>query len=526
MSDEKKLSEYYGTQRPQFAGGPGAGSNFYSGKDLGFHTPGSLGSRGADSNFSRRMQALVPIDYYDELEDEEEGWQCVDVDEDIVVENSRYSLQETLKIIEQTTYAMSDPDDDLNEVVAEILSDPTELAKFDRSMGEYAYEFGSEIILRDVASATGIGDEAIGIIRIIINIFIQIRRSNNELEKQEEIVEKYLAYLEQHKNELVRSEAKRRKEILTMQDHIRKLQEIQNDLYRDVSDTVQAVIALIPDDVAGPIAALESASGKLAEILPEILQKLEIEDLSELEMLVREEPELKGLRYTIAFLTGMKGLSNFAPIFTVGPIGIPATILSLLNINIFNPAKILITGIRSIFVATKLQNDLLFQIQTLKSDRFEDVVQIAQQPGREYSEDNLAAPLEQPASSEDFENKKSEFLRKLFLVRRDGTDTGLFAESLESNSLAYLIEEKDDELGEVWTTGPVTGENEEDDDTEDLEEYSVAGAVGGVSLPVGMSTKGPKGQRSANSGGKAFPYSNKNRKAFNKYASKTFGGSK
>tara|TARA_A100001011_G_scaffold375430_1_gene436960 strand:- start:158 stop:1705 length:1548 start_codon:yes stop_codon:yes gene_type:complete len=515
MSEEKKLSEYYGTQRPQFAGGPGAGSNFYHGRDLGTHSRGSLGTRGADSNFSRRTQASVPVDYYvlpedDELDDLEK------FDEEAEIENSDYSLQETLKIIEQATYAMPDPDDNLNNAVAEILSDPTELAKFDRSMGEHAYEFGSEIILRDVASATGIGDELVGIVRIIINIFVQIRRANNELEKQEEIVEKYLAYLEQQRNELVGSETKRNKEVLTMQDHIRKLQEIQDDLYRDVSDTIQGVIALTPDDVAGPIAALESTAGKLAEILPEILQKLEIQELSELETLVREEPELEGLRYTIAFLTGIKGLSNFAPVATMGPLGIPATVLSLLNINIFNPAKILISGIRSIFVATKLQNDLLFQIQTLKSDRFEDIAQIAQS-GREYSEDNLAAPDDQPASSGDFEDKKSEFLRKLFLVRRDGTDTGLFSESLENRSLAYLVE-RDEDLD----SDPV----DEDDCSEELEEFSGAGAVVMGTLPMGASTKGPKGQRSADSGGKAFPYSNKNRKAFNKYASKTFGGSK
>ena len=82
-----KIKEYYGTQRPSFAGGPGAGSNFYSGRDLGTHSRGSLGTRGADSNFSRRMQALVPNDYYDLLEDDEEN-----IDEDIVVENSKYSL--------------------------------------------------------------------------------------------------------------------------------------------------------------------------------------------------------------------------------------------------------------------------------------------------------------------------------------------------------------------------------------------------------------------------------------------------
>ena len=69
---KKTIKEYHGLQHPSYAGGPGAGSNFYSGKDLGAHTPGSLGTRGADSNFSRRMQALVPNDYYELLEEDEE----------------------------------------------------------------------------------------------------------------------------------------------------------------------------------------------------------------------------------------------------------------------------------------------------------------------------------------------------------------------------------------------------------------------------------------------------------------------
>jgi len=88
----KNLKEYFGTQRPSFAGGPGAGSNFYSGADLGAHTKGRLGTRGADSKFSQRMQAIVPNDYYDLLEEDDE-----EIDEDYVVENSKYSLRNILE---------------------------------------------------------------------------------------------------------------------------------------------------------------------------------------------------------------------------------------------------------------------------------------------------------------------------------------------------------------------------------------------------------------------------------------------
>jgi len=91
----KNLKEYFGTQRPSFAGG--GGSNFSIGADLGAHSKGNLGTRGADSKFSQRMQALVPNDYYDLLEEEDE-----EIDENYFVESSRYSLKD-LNLFEART---------------------------------------------------------------------------------------------------------------------------------------------------------------------------------------------------------------------------------------------------------------------------------------------------------------------------------------------------------------------------------------------------------------------------------------
>lgn len=83
----KNLKENFGTQSPSFAGG--GGSNFSIGADLGAHSKGSLGTRGADSKFSQRMQAIIPNDYYDLLEEDEE-----EIDESYFVESSRYSLKD------------------------------------------------------------------------------------------------------------------------------------------------------------------------------------------------------------------------------------------------------------------------------------------------------------------------------------------------------------------------------------------------------------------------------------------------
>jgi hypothetical protein len=95
MANKKIKSESYGTQRQTWAGGAGAGSNFQHGKDLGTHTRGSLGTRGADSNWSRASQAVMPLDAFTHFLDEDE-----ELDEDVVVENSRYSLVEVVNINE------------------------------------------------------------------------------------------------------------------------------------------------------------------------------------------------------------------------------------------------------------------------------------------------------------------------------------------------------------------------------------------------------------------------------------------
>ena len=95
MANKKIKSESYGTQRQTWAGGAGAGSNFQHGKDLGTHTRGSLGTRGADSNWSRASQAVMPLDAFTHFLDEDEEF-----DEDYTVEDSKYDLQEVLRLNE------------------------------------------------------------------------------------------------------------------------------------------------------------------------------------------------------------------------------------------------------------------------------------------------------------------------------------------------------------------------------------------------------------------------------------------
>ena len=100
----KNLKENFGTQSPSFAGG--GGSNFSIGADLGAHSKGSLGTRGADSKFSQRMQAIIPNDYYDLLEEEDEE----EIDESYFVESSRYSLKD-LNLFEARTRPVLKPSD-------------------------------------------------------------------------------------------------------------------------------------------------------------------------------------------------------------------------------------------------------------------------------------------------------------------------------------------------------------------------------------------------------------------------------
>ena len=92
MANKKSLLEYYGTQRPTFAGNAGAGSNFSIGKHLG-HS-------GADTNFSSySSNKKFPIDYFEEEEDTEEDTQLVTDEESL--ERYRQHLAEAYRKTEE-----------------------------------------------------------------------------------------------------------------------------------------------------------------------------------------------------------------------------------------------------------------------------------------------------------------------------------------------------------------------------------------------------------------------------------------
>jgi len=134
---------------------------------------------------------------------------------------------------------------------------------------------------------------------------------------------------------------------------------------------------------------------------------------------------------------------------------------------------------------------------------------------REYYEDNLS-PDEvrlSDSSSSFFDSP----LGRMILKPRGESDPSLrdvyqdlFAESLENKTLAYLVEEKDLKLSE--------------EDEEDVNEMSGAGAAAGFTLPLGASPESDSGQRSSHSGGTAFPYGKKTQRRRKEFARKTFGG--
>jgi len=94
------------------------------------------------------------------------------------------------------------------------------------------------------------------------------------------------------------------------------------------------------------------------------------------------------------------------------------------------------------------------------------------------------------------------------------SDSDFFQESLRHKSLAYLLSESEDDAVD----------EEVEQEGEELEEFSGAGAVAGFSLPLGASPRGPGGAHSSTSGGRAYPYSTSDRSKFNKFSKKTFGG--
>ena len=501
MADKKAKVESYGSQRRTFAGGPGPGNNFYHGKDLGTHSRGSLGTRGADSNFSRRMQALVPSDYYELTEDEEE---VNEIDEDVVVENSRYSLTKTLE---------------LNE----------------RAMRDLFLDLGGDLASAGLAAIPGFGNLASAAFA-----GWNIKQLSDDLQESKVAVE---AFKRSQSDEI-----------------LERMQEKFDDIGINLVDLLQRILELLPD-LESPTAELISVGSSFATNLPKVanlinrLYSTGVPVYKKMLTLLknvglRSGPASAGTSTADALRRATEARTFYRKATTHG-IVIPVMkfIIEAMDAGLAPEEVIRESGIvrgsanMMILLADLLEDyyiqkeayllavgdmedppPFIYQHRILgASDRIEDYSIEDSSPDPlpppstdyvEYSDSLEPAPedVTPPAPLGPDSFNTGEFIRKLFLTSPD--DEGLFSESLSAMSLQYLIEEKDDEL------------TEEDLEEEDITEFSGAGggAIAIGTLPLGMSTKGPKGERSATSGGKAFPYSKKNRDAFKQYARKTFGG--
>lgn len=461
----KKIKEYYGTQRPSFAGGAGAGSNFYSGRDLGTHSRGSLGSRGADSNFSRRMQALVPNDYYDLLEEEEEEF-----DEDVVVENSSYSLEKVLEINES-------------------LSDLTG-AIFDAGLD----------VVGDMARATtSASTGGMSSVAFFLKNIYEIKKGRDRAN------ETITSFLQDPTDEKVK-----------------EMGEVLDALVKDVIDLIQTLVESLPEPAIGETSSVMTSIAlgvsKFIEITKVFLASPDFKS-KVASNLIRRTSLYSVVKPVLKFIINLFD-SEYAPE------------------RVMENRSMIMGTMKRIVLLADLIEDYILQKEValemgISDEDFEYKYRIIKNPGeintydhenpraertveerieeerREYSED-YTDPMS--SMSDSYMSKNGSFLRKLF-VSKPG-DTGLFAESLINRSLIYLIESYDDVIDE---------DLEEEEDTE-IEEFSAAGAVAGVSLPLGSSTKGSKGQHSSTSGGKAFPYTTQNMKNFKNYSRKTFGG--
>jgi hypothetical protein len=536
MKNKKLKSESHGTQQQTWAGGAGAGSNFQHGKDLGTHTRGSLGTRGGDSNFSRRTQRIMPIDYFDARHAAESDKDCdgedwatgycpgEELDEDYVVENSKYSLSSVLIISEVDVLDMT-PDDSGMYGFDPNSFDPSALARTERTATSIGLEFGAD----------GISSLMNFVAPPVVNEFLtlgKIAKNILELKKSAELIldldEKFKKEIEVLTNQEMISD--RKKYINIFSSGIKEIEEIQADMYVDLGDLAKALVELVPNEyIAGaattavggvPGTVVGTVIGKTAEtfaagsagtsmqlLVKKFVQDFEQEALEshdfvdtdigfETWLKQSDDPNSKALKFIIFMLRvgegPFSGLGKHIPTYA-------------------NPTRIF----RALFVGAKMQNILIQKIRNLQDQNFVDT------HTREYGEASTEKPEGIPgvdyqdgeATGNETTSASTEFFRKLFF--KDQGDQGMFSESLDNQSLLYLIEDIDSELDE-----DIDSELDEDD----MNEFSGAGGAGGVSLPLGMSTKGPKGNTSANSGGAAWPYSKKQQAAFKKYSKKSFGG--
>ena len=520
-----KLKEYYGTQRPSFAGGPGAGSNFYSGRDLGFHSRGSLGTRGADSNFSRiTMQRIVPEDLYEEE---------IEIDEDYEVENSRYSLEETLELIKEWTEGpdgvldpepgdivpvnsenessstslalISKSEDSAQELIGDIFLDTKQIA----DITSIAYTIGKSKSKSEIAAnvaalftrggrvAGGAAARKIPVLADVMSIFdffkswYDIVSSASKIKEMDKDFKKMLKTTSM--KEMVR---KREHYIDLFIDGIKAVEKEQKIIYEDIGEMLENLIEVLsPLDYfaailgtagtpAGTVAAgvaAKTLEGATASVIGEVLEKAIKEMTQSFEidadgdqfltwLKQNRDPSSRGLRFLVWFL----GIFNMIPgsgLFTLGFSGVFEGLLR----------------------GAKLQNTLMQKITMLKNP---DII-----------------PAEDLEDSESLTSSAADAVVKAFFSPT-GSSSGIFSnvfnESLEKRSLIYLIEEKDPELSE--------------EAEEDVNEISGAGAAAGFTLPLGASPESDSGQRSSHSGGTAFPYGKKTQRRRKEFARKTFGG--
>tara|TARA_Y100000114_G_C11731420_1_gene313802 strand:- start:29 stop:1360 length:1332 start_codon:yes stop_codon:yes gene_type:complete len=442
------------------------------------------------------MQALVPSDYYDLLEDdiEEEP-----IDEDVVVENSRYSLQDTMKMNEDVGDALST----IGDVGIDLIGDFT----------------ASTISGLDPTRTVGTGTSLLFIAK---NLY-EIKKGR---QRADEIVRQFLSRPNDQAAE--------------------KMSDIFDALMTDIIDLFQRIIELIPEptpaaEATSVLISIVNGYKKVVTFLKTYFTFSKVDSIAAAGRKFTAKSVRRVSFYGVVAPVVKMAMklfnSDFVPekveenkslimgtisrIMLLGDLMEDYHIQKEVAIGVGIPEEDFVYRYRILqpgdsadsYDYESPRNELSFEerveeeIESRREELEDSREEIGADSPEEYS-DSLEGPDDSPSASVD--SGSSDFIRKLFFT--DPGDTSLFEESLRDKSLQYLIEEKEDS-------------KEEESEEEDITEFSGAGgAVAIGTLPLGMSTKGPKGERSATSGGKAFPYSKKNRDAFKQYARKTFGG--
>ena len=497
MDKFKKLKELYG-----------AGGNFYSGQDLGTHTRAHLGTRGADSNFSRVSQRLYPADALDyridkEEEDEEE---MSEEREDYVVADSRYKLSEILELLgEAPTIEMLPDPDDMNLFTPQLQTKMLSLAKTQRGFSDYASEVGQEELINFVTKYIPFGDEVLGAFKILKNIIFDINRRANKILAMEDEVNNLLTAMQSNPQNIDAQT------LDAIEKIIAEIEGLQSGLYTDYADLGQGLIMLIPEEsatIAAPVAnTLTQAAEFLAgfgieKVLRDAVEKSEGRASSDINLMIQADESFSKMRSVIQLLETLQFVSNFSLVF-LGPAGWAATALSLLGVDALNPAKVVVKGIKALFVGGLMQNKLIRAVSQV-----ERVGSPTERPSREMYSATEMPPDEDPVG-------KDSFLRKLFVsYPGDEIRETSFDKSLRTNTLTFLIEE-DESIqerprnvrlrlrGESDPKGFSSGvyeqtldsrddEDDESHEDEDIAEFSGAGAVGGVAMKMGHEADGSR----------------------------------